>query len=310
MRRIVLLVAVLAAGCMSAGGTATAPTSPSTSTTVPPPAKVIVTPTGVVAPVLETLATSWRVETPCGGQAVVTEGTPLHDAEVVLDPGHGGPRETGSVGANGLVERDLNLSVAKRARDALERLGHTVVLTHNLDHEMTLKARADVALQLGAKAFVSIHHNGGVDGPSTKPGTETYYQHQSPDSKRLGGLVYEEVFAMFSRQPGVSWFANRDAGAKYRIGGNGVDDYYGILRNAKGVPAVLSEALFLSASPSEAALLARADVQTAEAEAIARAVHRFLTTKDPGSGFVTPLPRYGPAGPGGGTDGCVETRLE
>jgi len=35
----------------------------------------------------------------------------LERVDVVLDPGHGGP-ETGSVGTNGLVERDLNLAVA------------------------------------------------------------------------------------------------------------------------------------------------------------------------------------------------------
>jgi N-acetylmuramoyl-L-alanine amidase len=309
MRRIVLVFVLLTAGCNSGGESPLLPSSSTTTTTTAPPvAKAIVTPSGVVAPVQEVLAAGWRVTTPCSASAVVTSGTPLHEADVVLDPGHGG-KETGSVGANGLVERDLNLAVANKAKDALEDRGYSVVLTRTRDIEMTLQARADVARSLGANAFVSIHHNGGPDGPSTKPGTETYYQHQSADSKRLGGLLYEEVVAAFASRPGVAWFANKDAGAKYRIGGNGVDDYYGILRNAKGVPAVLSEALFLSASPTEAALLARADMQTAEAEAIARAVDRFLTTDDPGSGFVTPLPRYGPAGPGGAAAGCVETPL-
>jgi N-acetylmuramoyl-L-alanine amidase len=307
MRRIVLVVAALVAGC-TAGGDAAVPTPTTTTTTTPPVAKAVVTPSGVVAPVEEVLAEGWRVTTPCSASAVVTGGTPLFEADVVLDPGHGG-KETGSVGANGLVERDLNLAVANLAKDALEDRGYSVVLTRTRDMEMTLKARADVARALDAKAFVSIHHNGGPDGPMGKPGTETYYQHQSRESKRLGGLLYEEVVAAFATRPGVAWFGNRDAGAKYRVGGNGVDDYYGILRHAKGVPAVLSEALFLSASPTEAALLARADMQAAEAEAIARAVDRFLTTDDPGSGFVTPLPRFGPAGPGGGAAGCVETPL-
>jgi len=272
------------------------------------PVKAIVTRSGVVAPVLERTATGYRVETPCSNAVVVTAGTPLRGATVVLDPGHGG-KETGSVGANGLVERDLNLTVAKLTKAALERRGATVVLTRDRDYEMTLKARARVATQLDPEAFVSIHHNGGADGPSTKPGTETYYQHASPASKRLAGLLYEEVLAVFASHAGVSWWANVDAGAKYRISENGVDDYYGILRNAKGVPSVLSEGLFLSASPTEAALLARPDVQAAEAEAIARAIHRFITTDDPGSGFVTPIPRKTPAGGGGTPEGCVETAL-
>ena len=69
------------------------------------------------------------------------------------------------------------------------------------------------------------------------------------------------------------------------------------LKDARGL-AVLS------------ALLARADVQQLEGEAIARAVHRFLTTQDPGSGFVTPHPISSPAGPGGSPQGCVDTTLE
>jgi N-acetylmuramoyl-L-alanine amidase len=270
--------------------------------------KAILTRGGVVAPVLAAVRGGWKVETPCSASAVVTGGTPLRGATVVLDPGHGG-KETGAVGANGLVERDLNLTVAKLTRAALEQRGATVVLTHDRDYEMTLQARADVAKQLAPKAFVSIHHNGGADGPSTKPGTETYYQHTSPASKRLAGLLYEEVFKTFSGRPGVSWWANVDAGAKYRISGNGVDDYYGILRNAAGVPTAINEGLFLSASPSEAALLARPDVQAAEAEAIARAIQRFITTNDPGSGFVTPIERTTPAGGGGTPEGCVDTPL-
>ena len=38
------------------------------------------------------------------------------------------------------------------------------------------------------------------------------------------------------------------------------------------------------------------------------AVHRFATTTESGSGFVTPLPRTTPAG-GGGGEGCVDPPL-
>ncbi|HEX8581771.1 MAG TPA: hypothetical protein VF640_05570, partial [Acidimicrobiales bacterium] len=65
---------------------------------------------------------------------------------------------------------------------------------------------------------------------------------------------------------------------------------------------------FLS-NPPEADLLARPEVQEAEAAAVARAVGRFLTTDDPGSGFVEPYPRTEPAGPGGGATGCVDPPL-
>ena len=72
--------------------------------------------------------------------------------------------------------------------------------------------------------------------------------------------------------------------------------------------AVLSEALFLSASAAEAQLLARPEVQRGEGEAIARAVRRFLETDAPGSGFVASRPR----GPEGSRQNppCVDPTLE
>ena len=101
--------------------------------------------------------------------------------------------------------------------------------------------------------------------------------------------------------------ADRDAGAKPRRRSDGTD-YYGILRRTAGVPAVLSEAAFIS-NPPEEALLATPAFHAEEASAIAEAVVRFVTTDDPGSGFVEPYPRTQPAGPGGGPSGCVDPPL-
>jgi N-acetylmuramoyl-L-alanine amidase len=238
---------------------------------------------------------------------VVGGGTPIQGATVVLDPGHGGV-ETGASGPNGLVEKDLNLAVAQLAKAALEREGATVVLTRTGDYRVPLSGRSALVQRLKPPVFVSIHHNGGPDGPSDRPGTEMYYQHAFPASKRLAGLLYEEVLSAFDGLEGVTWHANVDAGAKYRLSDSGAD-YYGILRGTNGVTGVLSEALFLSSSASEAELLARPGVQEAEAEAIARAVRRFMLGTDPGSGFVEPIPRTTPGGPGGGSTGCEDPPL-
>src|SRR5207245_499949 len=67
-------------------------------------------------------------------------------------------------------------------------------------------------------------------------------------------------------------------------------DYYHVLRTS-GPPAVIVEGLYIS-NPPEEALLARPDVRDLMARALARAINRYLTTRDPGSGFVLkPLPR-------------------
>jgi hypothetical protein len=70
------------------------------------------------------------------------------------------------------------------------------------------------------------------------------------------------------------------------------------------VPAVIAENLYLSNAPEEA-LLRRPDVRAAIAGALAAGVRRFLETDEPGSGFVTPLPR--PPGPSGRLPrACIE----
>jgi N-acetylmuramoyl-L-alanine amidase len=283
------------------------PTTTTSTTAAPQAAKVVVSPSGVVLPVVGRDGAAYRVTTPCGATAVVRNATPVANAAVVLDAGHGGA-EPGAVGPNGLTEKVLNLAVTQHAEAALEQAGFAVVLTRTSDYRMTLEARAKVVTALAPKAFVSIHHNAEPDGPRpTGPGSETYYQVASPDSKRLAGLVYEEVVKALSAYQGVAWVADTDAGAKYRTNDRG-DDYYGILRRTQGVPASLAELAFVS-NPPEAELLARPDVQQVEGEAVARGIVRYLTTRDPGSGYTTPYPRTTPAGPGGGSRNCVDPVL-
>lgn len=331
LRRLLPLALVALAACSSDSegfeattttvdvdaSTTTAAPAPATNTTAPAPrlpagpmtteVRALITPTDVVIPVYGGGPGRWQVGTPCGGRATIPDGTPIHGATVVLDPGHGGV-ETGATGENGLVEKDLNLAVAHLAKRALEREGAMVVMTRLTDHRVTLDARSALVQRLKPPVFVSIHHNGGPDGRADKPGTEVYYQYDFPGSKRLAGLLYEELLAVFADEPGITWHANVDAGAKYRLNSRG-GDYYGILRGTNGVTGVLSEALFLSSSPSEGELLARPDIQAAEAEAITRAIRRFMLGTAPGSGFVEPIARETPAGPGGGGSGCVDPPL-
>lgn len=297
--------------------TAAPTTAPSTTTTTTAPpiawpamptdgaARAVVTPNGVVLAVQSATADGRFVATsPCGNDVTVT-GAPLTGATVVLDPGHGGD-EPGAVGPAGTAEKDVNLAIAAAAKRELEAEGATVVLTRTGDYRITLASRAAIAQALQPTVFLSIHHNADPDEHRATPGAETYYQIASADSKRLSGLVYEELVAAFSAYD-VDWVADFDAGAKYRPRADG-GDYYGILNRTAGIPAVLSEAAFISNAPEEALLVDPA-FQAVEAGAFARAVVRYVTTSDPGSGFVEPYPRTQPAGPGGGAAGCVDPPL-
>ena len=124
-----------------APGSSTTATPPTTTTTVPSlfppvaadgPVTAIRTATGVVVPVTGGGPGAWQVLTPCSYETIV-DGTPLHGANLVLDPGHGGS-EVGAVGPSGLTEAALNLDVARRAAIRLEAAGAVVVLTRAERH--------------------------------------------------------------------------------------------------------------------------------------------------------------------------------
>ena len=283
-----------------------APAAPAPPPALAEPAKAVVSPSGVVLPVIAAEAGAWRVRTPCGNETTISEARPLSQADVVIDPGHGGV-EPGSVSdEHGLAEKEVNLGVSRELQRALELQGISAVLTRYSDHRVPLTARSAVAKAMQPRAFVSIHHNAEPDGPYDGPGAETYYQHRDPQSKRLAGLILEELRATFAILP-VTWVGDSDAGAKARVNSRG-DDYYGILRHTNGIPGVLSEAAFVS-NPDEAKLMKTVEFQRLEADAIARAIMRFFTTKDPGSGFVDGYPRQSPAGSGGGSKSCTDPTL-
>jgi N-acetylmuramoyl-L-alanine amidase len=283
--------------------------------TAPPPperidAPAVLSASGVVVPVLARDAEGWKVSTPCGREAVLASATPLvATGPVVLDPGHGG-YDPGAVGPNGLAESTLNLAVSKHAAAALEAAGFPTVLTRNGDHGMNLTNRARLAVGLQARAFVSVHHNAAAWAPSAIPGSEMYHQVGSDESRRLAGLIYEEIVAALSAYP-VPWVTS-GAGVTWRTRANG-DDWYAMVRQPKGVAAALAELAFIS-NPAEAELLADPEVQKVEGDAVARGIIRFLTTSDPGTGYVEggPMPprlRTGPRGGGGGEDPCDDPVL-
>ncbi len=291
---------------MSTSTTTSAPTAPATPPALARAAAVL-SPRGVPLTVTGYEGGGVQVLTPCENIVTLSTATAISPPTVILDPGHGGA-EPGAVGANGLTEKAVNLSVANQTKAELVKAGVSVLLTHPSDYRMSLTARTRLVTALKPKAFVSIHHNSDPDGPHDGPGSETYYQVASTtsvQSKRMAGLIYEEIVVAL-RPYTVAWVGDTDAGAKYRQGSTG-DDYYAVLRQTKGVVSALAELAFIS-NPPEADLLARPDVQRVEGAAVARGIVRYLNTGDPGSGFTTPYARTTPAG-GGGRANCTDPPL-
>ena len=97
----------------------------------------------------------------------------LKIGRIVIDPGHGG-HDTGTIGPNGLEEKDLVLEVGRRLGKLLEtRLGAEVVYTRKDDTFIPLETRTAIANQQRADLFISIHANSSHDAAAR--GVETYY---------------------------------------------------------------------------------------------------------------------------------------
>ncbi len=296
---------------------------------------------GLVFPVIGRTGNWLQVATQCEGTAWIDgrgvaftptpvatgapgDGFAMSDAVVVLDPGHGGPN-TGAIGPQGTVEKDLNLDITRRVRDLLAEshdvdwasgtitpgpsvaAAGTVWVTRTegppgADIETGLVFRATLANVAGAHALVSIHNNAAPDGPSAITGAETYYRVQDAESRRLAGLILEELRRSFSSYD-VEWAGARDAGAKYRVRADGETDLYGILKNAT-VPATIVEGAYLTNAPEELLLLTP-QFRQAYAGAVYRGLVRFLTTDDAGSGFVEPINRTASPGSGSPQPSCT-----
>ena len=282
------------------------PASPEPSAPIVLGPGVVVTETGVVLPVLDVERVGFTVTTPCRKEAFVTGGSYLRHVDVVLDPGHGG-RDLGAVGPNGLREKDLNLEVAKMAAQELEARGYSVLLTRNSDYWIAIEVRAEIGLAVLPEVFVSVHHNAGATRRSNTPGTETYHQADNPESRRLAGILYEEVHEGLSRFD-TQWRYSVFKGANAVIRQRDRQELYGILRHTAGLASVLTEAAYMS-TLSQARLLADPEVQAAEASAIANGIIRYLRTDDPGSGYngTTVTNRRLPSG---GTSGCTDPPFE
>jgi N-acetylmuramoyl-L-alanine amidase len=108
-----------------------------------------------------------------GGDRSLIRALGLKIGKIVIDPGHGG-HDTGTIGPNGLEEKDLVLDVSRRLGKLLEtRLGAEVVYTRKTDTFIPLETRTAIANQARADLFVSVHANSSHDADAR--GVETYY---------------------------------------------------------------------------------------------------------------------------------------
>ncbi len=196
-----------------------------------------------------------------------------HQATIVIDAGHGG-MDGGAVGTTGVLEKNLNLEVAKKLEKlvtdgggkALMTRGEDVSLHTDSDTTVREQKRSDLtfrrsfASDSGADAFISIHMN--KFEQSQYRGAQIFYS-KDENSKRLAECIKKQVVSVSEKSEG------REIKEAY--------DTMFILQENK-IPSVIVECGFLS-NPEEEALLMSEDYQQQIAEAVYRGVCEFLQEK-------------------------------
>ena len=107
------------------------------------------------------------------GQTSLVRTLGLKIGRIVIDAGHGG-HDSGTIGVDGLEEKDVVLDVALRLGKILhDRLGAEIIYTRSDDTFIPLETRTAIANKSQADLFLSIHANSSPDASAR--GVETYY---------------------------------------------------------------------------------------------------------------------------------------
>ncbi len=160
---------------------------------------------------------------------------------IVIDPGHGG--EDGGAAANGLLEKDINLSIALKLRDMLKAAGYKTVMTREEDVSIydtsssttrekknsDLKNRTEIMNSDKNNILVSIHQN--KFEQEKYSGTQMFYSVNDPGSEKLAEELRKSVTGLLQPE-------------NKRELKPASDSIY-ILKQAQ-VPAVIAECGFLS----------------------------------------------------------------
>ena len=221
----------------------------------------------------------------------------LKIGKIVIDAGHGG-HDTGTIGPNGLLEKDVVLDVAKRLGRLLEaRLGAEVIYTRQDDTFIPLETRTAIANRERADLFISIHANSSRD--SDARGVETYYLNFTSSPEALEVAARENAVSeksIHELQDLVKKIALKDKIDESREFAGDVQEslYGGLALNSAGIrnrgikkapfivliganmPSILAEISFVS-NPTDERKLETSEHRQRIAESLYRGVSKYVS---------------------------------
>ena len=118
---------------------------------------------------------------------------------VVIDPGHGGSEAGATATYNGktVLEKDITLAISLKLNTILKNAGVKTHILRTGDQTVDLYERPEIANEMGASLFVSIHCNSFTS--SNAYGTETHYDNNDQsaeygiNSKQVAQIVQDEL---------------------------------------------------------------------------------------------------------------------
>lgn len=136
-------------------------------------------------------------------QASADENPSLNKRILVIDAGHGG-EDSGAIGVNGSLEKDINLALAMIIGEELTKKGFAVYYTRTDDRMLykesenvkglrklsDLKTRIEIAEQYDSPLFISIHQNS--FGSPQYSGLQVFYG-KSKGSNALAESIRQSV---------------------------------------------------------------------------------------------------------------------
>ncbi|ELC8419771.1 N-acetylmuramoyl-L-alanine amidase CwlD [Clostridium perfringens] len=189
---------------------------------------------------------------------------------IVIDPGHGGI-DGGAKSENGVIEKDINLSISLKTKAALESKGYKVIMTRSEDvglYTEGKKVREKKIEDLGNRvkikkenkcdAFISIHQN--MFPQKNCKGAQVWSANNEP-SQKLGKIIQQK----FKEE--VDQNNKREAKVAKKE--------YNILNDGYEGASVIVECGFLS-NPEECELLGKEDYQNKIANTLANAIDEYF----------------------------------
>lgn len=192
-------------------------------------------------------------------QSVVSEDVSENEI-VIIDAGHGG-KDPGKIGVNDVLEKDLNLQIAKKVKENLEKQKVTVIMTREDDTAedgkmADMKKRVALINEEKPAIAVSIHQNS--YSQADIKGAQVFYYEHSEVGKNAALIMQEELKQIDSEN-------TREA--------KGNDTYY-LLKKTE-VPTIIVECGFLS-NAQEAEKLTDETYQNELANAICDGIIKWL----------------------------------